>query len=775
MSAPALKENHDSAGAPLARSRPSHASVCASGMSARSRFGAFCAAIVFSSHSLAAALDPGFGNAGRSLIEFPGIAPNARSWAAALALHPDGRIIATGAVSNAGTVRLLPDGTLDPSFNQSGTRISWFPLASPSGASLAVVQPDGKTIIGGSYTAVIGVGTGNPSLESIYLMRFNADGSDDASFGGDGAIKSVMKGFPIYGSGAPAGVLIQSNGKIVAATNRYMARHNVDGSIDPSFAHGAFPSGFTASGIASQADGRLVVFGLRQLSTGNTEVGFIRFSADGAQEVFAMQNTVNYRMRSAAGAVQPDGKVLVVGGATSRSHVARYLPSGALDTSFGNGGVQSATGPFWRAVLVQPDGKILLQSFIEIRRLLPDGTPDMTFGVRGGFGISSGNSDDRGGMVLQPDGRIVVGGRNLSTGKMLVARVDPNQAPILELDPPTLNFGSQLVNIPIAITLHVTNVQPTAVRVTGISAPTGYGTSHDCDMLAPGASCTLVVSFTPTELSQGSRLVVATSKGEVEIASSGFGERDLVSYFYRSILRREADGAGASYWAQKLSALSQLGVNSNEAWYGMASEFFAGTEYAAFNRSDTEFLRDLYRTFFGRDMDEAGRAYWSGQMGSGLPRDAVLVNFMLSAEFRDFLTLVYGFNQVSSPSAQTVLDFYRGILARIPDLLGYNHWLAQFRGAICFGASATESAAEAISSAFVVSPEYAGRNRTNGQFVSDMYNAFMRRGGDLEGLRFWVGQLDSGTRTRDEVRRQFTASPEFTARVSAMVAQGCPR
>jgi hypothetical protein len=81
--------------------------------------------------------------------------------------------------------------------------------------------------------------------------------------------------------------------------------------------------------------------------------------------------------------------------------------------------------------------------------------------------------------------------------------------------------------------------------------------------------------------------------------------------------------------------------------------------------------------------------------------------------------------------------------------------------------------AEAISSGFVGSGEYAGRNRTNAQFVGDLYNAFLRRGGDLGGVQFWINDLDSGARTRENVRQSLLASPEFQGRVTNVVNQGC--
>jgi 2-methylaconitate cis-trans-isomerase PrpF len=57
--------------------------------------------------------------------------------------------------------------------------------------------------------------------------------------------------------------------------------------------------------------------------------------------------------------------------------------------------------------------------------------------------------------------------------------------------------------------------------------------------------------------------------------------------------------------------------------------------------------------------------------------------------------------------------------------------------------------------------------------VGDLYNAFLRRGGDSGGVQFWIDQLDSGAQTRDQVRSAFLGSPEFSNRVNNVVQQGC--
>jgi hypothetical protein len=200
--------------------------------------------------------------------------------------------------------------------------------------------------------------------------------------------------------------------------------------------------------------------------------------------------------------------------------------------------------------------------------------------------------------------------------------------------------------------------------------------------------------------------------------------------------------------------------------------FYSSAEYIAFGRDNTGYVTDLYTTFFNRPPDAGGLSYWNGELSGGLPREVALVAFMFSAEFANFTQAIFG-NTAARAEVDTVVDFYRGILARLPDSGGFNFWVQQFRTAQCQGASQVAAQVEAISSAYVDSAEYAGRNRSSAQFVGDLYNAFLRRGGDRGGVLFWISELDTGARTRSKMRKDFLASPEFGARVNAIVAQGC--
>jgi hypothetical protein len=248
----------------------------------------------------------------------------------------------------------------------------------------------------------------------------------------------------------------------------------------------------------------------------------------------------------------------------------------------------------------------------------------------------------------------------------------------------------------------------------------------------------------------------------------------LIPHLYQSILRRNYDVDGLNYWNGVDGQLFSYGL-AFDGWYAMAQAFFTSAEYKAFARDDAAFLRDLYRTFFDREPDADGLAFWLQQMSSGMPREVVLATFMFSPEFVQLLNRVpIAMAPVVYPPENVVtVDLYRGLLGRVPDRDGFTFWASQFAASAC-SAGGVAAVADRIAAAFVASPEYQALKRTDHEFVGDLYNAFLRRGGDLPGVLFWIGQLQSGAQTRERVRAQFAASAEFAAR-TAPIAQfhGC--
>ncbi len=363
----------------------------------------------------------------------------------------------------------------------------------------------------------------------------------------------------------------------------------------------------------------------------------------------------------------------------------------------------------------------------------------------------------------------------MTAARSVTATFDAAVAPAsLSATPPSLDFGGQSMNTTspaLAVTLANTSASP--LSVTSVTASTGFAVTHDCATLAAGASCTSSVAFTPA--AQGSfngTLTVQASTGTLTVPLAGTGERSLVTHYYRAILRRAPDAAGKAFWDGEAARVQALGLGANEAWYAMSGSFFTSAEYLALARDDDGFVTDLYNTFFNRAPDAPGLAFWTGLLAGGMPREVLLASFMFSPEFVSFTQAIFGTAGVRA-EVDTVTDFYRGLLARLPDNAGFAFWLARFRAAQCLGSAAVTAEAESISSQFALSAEYAARVRDNAQYVGDLYNAFLRRGGDLAGVLFWINELSSGARTRENVRQAFVASPEFQARVAAVIAQGC--
>ncbi|HYC36972.1 MAG TPA: Ig-like domain repeat protein [Usitatibacter sp.] len=342
--------------------------------------------------------------------------------------------------------------------------------------------------------------------------------------------------------------------------------------------------------------------------------------------------------------------------------------------------------------------------------------------------------------------------------------------------PASVAFGGQSIQTTSApLTVVLTNVGTGTLAVSSVSVTAGaFSQVNDCAALATGASCTASVRFTPaTEGPVSGSLTFTTSAGIVTVPLDGSGERSLVTHYYRAILGRAPDADGKAFWESEAARLQALGVNINEVWFVMAGYFFNSAEYLAANKTDAQFVGDLYNTFFNRAADAGGLGFWVGKIQSGLPREVVLFSFMFSPEFRGFTEGIFG-NTAARPEVDMVVDFFRGLLNRLPDTPSFNFWLGEIRAAQCQGAGQVYTKVDQISAAFMFNPEYDGRRRSNTQFVTDMYYSFLRRGGDVDGVQFWINELDTGARFRNDVRYfGFLNSAEFGARVQAVIAAGC--
>src|SRR5215472_15268175 len=153
-------------------------------------------------------LDPTFGNGGIVITRgINGNNLNYLSYALAMAIQPDGKIVVVGE-GNDGTfnfvawdfavVRYYTDGSLDSSFGSNGRVVTQL-SDNYDGAGAVAIQPDGKIVVAGRCDRID---------SNSAVVRYNPNGSLDASFNGTGIALT---------SGADRSVAIQADGKIVVA------------------------------------------------------------------------------------------------------------------------------------------------------------------------------------------------------------------------------------------------------------------------------------------------------------------------------------------------------------------------------------------------------------------------------------------------------------------------------------------------------------------------------------------------------------------------------
>jgi uncharacterized delta-60 repeat protein len=336
---------------------------------------------------------------------------------------------------------LAQAGTLDSSFGVAGKVMTNIAAGFDSAFGVAV-QADGK---------VVAVGRTSAGGGKFALARYDADGTLDSSFGGDGKVTTNFTS----GNDWANAVVIQTDGKIVAAGRASgaggkfaLARYNTGGSLDTSFGgDGTVITNFTsgddlAFGVAIRpADGSIVVAGFVDDGPGS-KFGLARYNANGTRDTtFDVDGRVTTDLTNGPDgaygvAIQPaDGKIVAAGTADFQKFaLARYNTDGSLDASFsGNGTARpdfTDGSDYARSVTIQPaDGKIVAvgsagNSSFALARYDTDGTPDITFSGNGKVitGFTPG-SDFARSVVVQADGRIVAAG-TADLSKFAVARYD---------------------------------------------------------------------------------------------------------------------------------------------------------------------------------------------------------------------------------------------------------------------------------------------------------------------------------------------------------------
>lgn len=228
---------------------------------------------------------------------------------------------------------------------------------------------------------------------------------------------------------------------------------------------------------------------------------------------------------------------------------------------------------------------------------------------------------------------------------------------------------------------------------------------------------------------------------------------DFIRRLYQVTLDREAEFDGLNYWSTEL-------YNKRMTASSCAHGFFFSDEYLNKNKSDEDFVQDIYEVFMGREPDQAGHDYWVSQLAS-ISREDVFAGFANSDEFYEVCEEYFIIPGFYSPAFSTeqldrvncfVDRFYWQCFSRSGDREGQSFWVQGLLSGQIDGVTCAAS--------FIMCEEFDSLEYDNYGFVNAMYRLFMDRYPDDEGMAYWIGQLEAGN-SRQFVFANFANSAEF--------------
>ena len=335
------------------------------------------------------------------------------------------------------TLAFAQPGTLDSKFGKQGI----LPLGDVA-AEPMIIDRYGRLIVGAYDTT-------HPLAKTYIgaiLARYTPDGVLDSQFGSYGKVRTYtnQEGLLTIRS-----LLLDSDGKIVIGGEGFaeqsegldfaISRYHSDGSLDLSFGdNGVTLTDFGRTGdliraLTVQPDGKIVAGGATD-SQGSfspeSDFALARYLPDGRLDPhFGDKGLVLADIGSDANqvhclALQSDGKILAAGSATHQfGAIIRINHDGSYDYSFGDSGAVVTLCSEIYDMKLQPDGKIIIggvvydwandhdRRYMCIARYHSNGQRDSSFGLYGNRFISFGNHwDDANAILLQQDGKIIIGG-----------------------------------------------------------------------------------------------------------------------------------------------------------------------------------------------------------------------------------------------------------------------------------------------------------------------------------------------------------------------------
>lgn len=350
-----------------------------------------------------------------------------------VALTPDGKQLIAGKFTlvglsspiNAGRyARLLPNGKRDLSFNST--------VGADGEVDVICAQPDGKVLIGGAFTNVNNASPARPKL-----ARLLADGTVDTTFSPptlDGKVqclavqpdgKIVVGGFFNNVGGQPCLGLCR-----LLPTGAVDFRFNDPSyTLNNSIANGAAVRALVLDSFAAGSGVRIIAAGdlFQPANLSASRAGVVRLLANGSVDSSfnigsgsRERGTTGSRPRVESLALQGDGKLLVGGwftafGSSNQKYLVRLDTNGSPDPNFAPA-ITGAPIVAVSTVLPQPDGKVIFGGTFRkvngvvnsnLARIAADGSFDSTWD--NGTLSANGTTTPVNALVLQPDGRVIVG------------------------------------------------------------------------------------------------------------------------------------------------------------------------------------------------------------------------------------------------------------------------------------------------------------------------------------------------------------------------------
>lgn len=307
------------------------------------------------------------------------------------ARQPDGSIFYSmrpNVGAGDGLWRLRGDGTPDPVWRLPGNRRS-----DRYNDSYPACHADGTLVTATIFESERGA-------NHLALTRYAPDGALDASFNPRFSRLATPNSFVWHPDGRAwvSGTFYRVNG-VETGTARVLLRLRSDGSTDETFRPAVAP-GDQVSALRVLADGRVLAFGT--FTVDGTTVSAVRFQSDGSRD----SSYLSPRLATASGAantVDETGRFHVLT-STAANSVTRYLPSGAVDTTFRGAQVADPLS----LVTALTDGSVLAISTptrtpARMVKFRPDGSLDTSFTVDAA--IVPGEVVAMAGL---PDGRVFV-------------------------------------------------------------------------------------------------------------------------------------------------------------------------------------------------------------------------------------------------------------------------------------------------------------------------------------------------------------------------------